>query len=119
MPLPSRYSPLQKPPYISFGRRKRDEPGFMPLVLYTLMATLMWTKDPTENVMIFDGDVHMAATVAVLDDPPQVCSLQLTKQKRSDGARSYHHEVTQRVQAGIDQTRLVQCKLWTQFGMPM
>ena len=69
--------------------------------------------------MIFDGDVHMAAKVAVLDDPPQVCSLQLTKQKRADWARSYHHEVTQRVQAGIDQTRLAQCELWIQFGMPM
>jgi hypothetical protein len=83
------------------------------------MATLMRTKDRTENVMIFDRDVHMAAKVAALDDPPQVCSLQLTKQKRSDWARSYHHEVTQRVQAGIDQTRLAQCELWIQFGMPM
>ena len=51
--------------------------------------------------------------------PPQVCSLQLTKQKRSDWAQSYHYEVTQRVQAGIDQTRLAQCELWIQFGMPM
>ena len=91
----------------------------MPLVLYTWMATVMRTKDRTENVMIFDRDVHMAAKVAALDDPPQVCSLQLTKQKRSDRARSYHHEVTQRVQAGIDQTRLAQCELWIQFGMPM
>ena len=32
----------------------------------------MRTKDRTENVMIFDRDVHMAAKVAVLDDPPQV-----------------------------------------------
>ena len=63
----------------------------------------MRTKDGTENVMIFDRDVHMAARVAALDDPPQVYSLQLTKQKQSDWARSYHHEVTQRVQAGIDQ----------------
>ena len=39
--------------------------------------------------MIFDRDVHMAAKVAALDDPPQVCSLQLTKQKWSDWARSY------------------------------
>ena len=91
----------------------------MHLVLYTWMATLMRTKDRTENVMIFDRDVHMAAKVAALDDPPQVCSLQLTKQKRLDRARSYHHEVTQRVQAGIDQTRLAQCNLWVQFGMPM
>ena len=91
----------------------------MPLVLYTWMATLMRIKDGTENVMIFDRDVHMAAKVAALDDPPQVCSLQLTKQKRSDWARSYHHEVTPRVQAGIDQTGLAQCELWIQFGMPM
>ena len=119
MPLPSCYSSLQIPPYIGLGRRERDEPGFMPLVLYTWMATLMRTKVRTKNVMIFDRDVHMAAKVAALDDPPQVCSLQLTKQKRSDWARSYHHEVTQRVQAGIDQTRLAQCQLWIQFGMPM
>ena len=111
MPLPSCYSSLQIPPYIGMGRREHDEPGFVPLVLYMWMATLMRTKDPTENVMIFDRDVHMAAKVAALDDPPQVCSLQLTKQKRSDRARSYHHEVTQRVEAGIDQTRLWQCEL--------
>ena len=91
----------------------------MPIVLYTWMATLMRTKDRTENIMIFDGDVHMAAEVAALDDPPQVRSVQLTKQKRSDWARSYHHEVTQRVQGGSDQTRLAQCELWIQFGMPM
>ena len=91
----------------------------MPLVLYTWLATLMRTKDRTEHVMIFDRDVHMAAKVAALDDPPQVCSLHLTKQKRSDWARSYHHEVTQRVQAGIDQTRLAQCEFWIQFGMLM
>ena len=119
MPLPSRYSSLQIPPYIGLDRRERDEPGFMLLVLYTWMATLMRTKDRTENVMIFHRDVHMAATMATLDDPPQVCSLQLTKQKRSDWARSYHHEVTQRVQPGIDQTRLAQCELWIRFGMPM
>ena len=35
MPLPSRYSSLQIPPYIGLGRRELDEPGFMPLVLYT------------------------------------------------------------------------------------
>ena len=69
--------------------------------------------------MIFNRDVHMAAKVAALDDPPQVCSLQLTKQKRSDWARSYHHEVTQRVQAGINQTRLAHCELRIWFGMPM
>ena len=91
----------------------------MPLVLYTWMATLMPSKDRTENVMIFDRHVHMAAKVAALDDPPQSCSPQLTKQKRSDWARSYHHEVTQRVQAGMDQTRLAQCELRSQFGMPM
>ena len=119
MPLTSRYSSLQIPPYIGLGHRERDERGFMPLVLYTWMATLMRTTARTENVMILDRDVHMAAKVAALDDPPQVCSVQLTKQKRSDWARSYHHEVTQRVQAGIDQTRLAQCKLWIQFSMPM
>ena len=119
MLLPSCYSSLQIPPYIGLGRRERDEPGFMPHVLCTWMATLMRTKDRTENIMIFDRDVHMAAKVAALDDPPQVCSLQLTKQQRSDWARSYHHQVTQRVQAGIDQTRLAQCELWIQFGMPL
>ena len=30
-----------------------------------------------------------------------------------------NHEVTQRVHAGIDQTRLAQCELWIQIGMPM
>ena len=119
MTLPSRYSSLQIPPYIGLGRRERDEPGFMPLVLYTWIATLMRTKGRMENVMIFDRDVHMAAKVAALDDPPQVCSLQLAKQKPSDWARSYHLEVTQRVQAGIDQTRLAHCELWIVFGMPM
>ena len=118
MPLPSRYSSLQIPRYIGLGRREHDEPGYMPLVLYTWMATLMRTKDRTENVMIFDRDVHMAAKVAALDVPPQVCSLKLTKQKRSDRARSYHHELTQRMQAGIDQTKLAQCKLWIEYGMP-
>ena len=97
MPLPSCYSSLQIPPYIGLSCRERDEPGFMPLVLYMWMATLMRTKDRTENVMIFERDVHMAAKVAALDDPPQVCSLQLTKH----WARIYHHEVTQRVQAGL------------------
>ena len=119
IPLPSRYSSLEIPPYIALGRRKRDEPGFMPIVLYTLMATLMRTKYRSENVMIVARDVHMAAKVAALDDPQQVCSLQLTKQKQSDWARSYYHKVTQRVQAGIDQTRLAHCGLWIQFGMPM
>ena len=65
--------------------------------------------------MIFDVDVHMAA----LDDRRQVRSLTLTKSKRLDWTRSYHHEVTQHVQAGGDQTRLPQCKLWIQFRMPM
>ena len=80
-------------------------------MLYTWMATQMRTKDRTENVMTFDRDVQMAAKVAALNDPPQVCSLQLTKQKRLDWARSYHHEVPQRVQAGMDQTRWAQCEL--------
>ena len=119
MPLQSRYSSVQIPPYIGSGRRERDEPGSMPLVLYTWMATLMQTKDCTEKVMIFDHDVHMAAKVVALGDPPQVSSLQLTKQNRSDRARSYHHEGRQRVHAGIDQTRLAHCELWIQFGMPM
>ena len=119
MPLLSCYSSLQIPPYIGLGPRELDEPGFMPLVLYTWMATLMRNKDRTENVMIFDRDVQMAAKVEVLDDPPQVCSLQLTKQKPSNWARSYHQEVTQRLQAGVDLTMLAQCELWIQFGMPM
>ena len=68
--------------------------------------------------MIFNRDVHMAGKVAPLDDPPQVCSPQLTKSKQSDWARSYHHEVTQRVQAGVDQTSLAQSELWIHFGMP-
>ena len=105
MLLSSRYFSLQIPPYIGLGRRERDEPGFMHLVFYTWLATLMRTKDRTEKIMILDRDVHMSAKVAALDDPPQVCSLQLTKQKRSHWARSYHHEVTQRVQAGVDQTK--------------
>ena len=84
MPLPSCYSSLQIPPYIGLGHRERDEPGFISLVLYTWMATLIQTKDRTENAMILDRDVHMAANVAALDDPPQVCPLQLTKQKRLD-----------------------------------
>ena len=94
-------------------------PGFMPLVLYMWLATLMRKRDRSDNVMIFDRDVHIAAKVAALDDPPQVCSLELTKQKQLDWARSYYHEVTQPVEAGVDQTRLAQCKLWIQFGMPM
>ena len=69
--------------------------------------------------MIFDRDVRMAAKVAALDDPPQVCSLQLTKQKPSDWAPSYHHEVTQCLQPGMNQTRLAQCELSIQLGMPM
>ena len=79
------------------GSCERDEPGFMPLVLYTWLAMLMRSRDRSDNVMIFDRDVHTAAKVAALDDPSQVCSLQLTKQKRSDWARSYHHEVTHHV----------------------
>ena len=111
MPLTSRYSSSQISPYIGLDHRKRVEPGFMPLVLYTWMATLMRNTDCSDNVMIFDRDVHMAAKVAALDDPLQVCSLQLTKQKRSDWAPGYHHEVTQLVQAGVDQPRLAECDL--------
>ena len=119
VPWTSRYSSTQIPPYIGLGRRERDEPGYMPLVLYTWLATLMRNRDRSDNFMIFYRDVHMAATVAALDDQPQVCSLQLTKQKRSDWAWSYHHDATQRVQAGVHQTGFAQCKLWIQFGMPM
>ena len=119
IPLTSRYSSSQIPPYIGLGCRERDEPGFMPPVLYMCLAKLMRNRDRSDNVMIFDRDVHMAAKVAALDDPPQVCSLQLTKQRQSDWARSCHHEVTQRVQAGVDQTRFAQCELWIQFGMPL
>ena len=79
MPLTSRHSSPQVPPYIGLGCRKCDEPGFMPLVLYTWLATLMRNRDCLDNVMIFDRDVHMAAKVAALNDPPQVCSLQFTK----------------------------------------
>ena len=75
-------------------------------MLYTWMATLMRTKDSTESFMIVDRKLHIAAKVAALDHPPQVSPVQLTKQKRSDWARSYHHEVTQCVQAGMDQTRV-------------
>ena len=119
IPFTSRYSSSQIPPYIGLGRRERDAPGFMPLVLYLWLAILMRNRDRSNNVMIFHRDVHMAAKVAALDHPPQVCSLHLTKQKRLDWARSYHHEVTQRVQAGVDQTRLAQCQLWIQFRIPM
>ena len=90
----------------------------MPLVLRSWLVTLTRNRDRSGNVMIVDGDVHMAAKVVALDDPAQVRSLQLTISKRSDGAQSYHHEVAQRVQAGVNQTRLAQCELWIQFGMP-
>ena len=66
----------------------------MCLVLSMWMLTLMRTKDVVENVIIFHRDVYMAAKVAALDVPPQVCSMQLTEQKRLDMARSYHHEGT-------------------------
>ena len=91
----------------------------MPLVLYTWLATLMRNRDRSDDFMILDGDVHMAAKLTALDDPPQGCCLQLTKQKRSDWAGSYHHEVTQCVQARVDETRLAPCELWIQLGMPM
>ena len=112
MTLTSRYSSSQIPPCMGLGRCERDESGFMPLVLYTWLATLMRNTDRSDNIMIFARDVHMAAELAALDDPPQVCSLHLTKQKRSDWAPRYHHEVTQRVQAEVDQTRLAECELW-------
>ena len=111
MPLTSCYSSLQIPPYISLGHRKCDEPAFMPLVLLTWVQKLMRNREHSGNVLIFDHDVHIAAYVAALDDPRQVCSLHFTKQKQSDWAQRYHHEVTQRVQAEIDQTRLAQCEL--------
>ena len=41
MPMPSRYSSLQIPPFIGLGRRERDERGFRPLVLYTRMTMLI------------------------------------------------------------------------------
>ena len=79
----------------------------------------MQNRDRSDNSKILDRDVHMAAKVAALDDPSQFCSQQLTRPKRSDLARSYHHEVTQRVQLRIDQTRFAQGELWIKFGMPM
>ena len=44
-PLTSRLSTLQIPPYNSLGRRERDELGFMPLILYTWLATLVRKRD--------------------------------------------------------------------------
>ena len=44
-PLASRYSSPQIPPYIGLGRRELDEPGLMPLVLYTWLETVMWNRD--------------------------------------------------------------------------
>ena len=80
-PLVSRYASPQLPPYIGLGRRELDEPKFMPLVLYTWLAKLMRNRDRSDNVMILDRNIYMAAKVAVWDDPPQVCSLQATKSK--------------------------------------
>ena len=117
--MTSRYSPSQIPPYIGLGRRECDEPGFMPLVLYTWLATLMRTTDRSDSVMILDRHVHIAVKVAAWDDPPQVRSLQLTKSKRSDWARSYHHEATHRVEARVDHTRLAHCELLIGFRRPM
>ena len=77
--LTARYSSLQIPPYVGLGRRERDDPAFMPLVLYTSPATLIPNKDRSENVMISDRNVHMAAKVAALHDPSVLCSLKLTK----------------------------------------
>ena len=98
-PLVSRYASPKIPPYIGFGCHERHEPGFMPPVLHTWLATLMRNRDRSDNVVMLDRDVHMAAKVAALDDPPHVCSLQWTKSKPSDWAGSYHQEVTQRAQA--------------------
>ena len=74
--MTSRNSSLLIPPYIGLGSRERDEPGFMPLVPYTCLATLMRNRDRSDNVMIFDRDVHMAAKVAALDVPHEfdLCS---------------------------------------------
>ena len=118
-PLTSRYSSSQIPSYIGLGRRERDERGLMPIVLYTWLTMLMQKRDRSHNVIIFDRDMHTKANLAAFHDPPQVCALQLIKSKRLDWARSYHHEVMQRVQAGVYQTGLAQCELWIQFGMPL
>ena len=83
-PLTCCLSSLQIPPYSSLGRRERDEPGFMHLVFFLWLATLMRNRDRSDNGMILHRDVHMAAKMAALDYPPQVCSLQLTKSKRMD-----------------------------------
>ena len=103
--LTSCYSSLQIPLYIGLGRQERGEPGFLPLVVHKWLAMLMRSRDLSDNVMILDRNVHMGAKVAALDDPPVVGSLQLTKVNRADWAQSYSHEVTQRVQTGVDQTR--------------
>ena len=79
----------------------------------------MRNRDRSENVIIFNCDVHNAAKVAAVDYPPVVCCLQFTKAKRADWARSYHHVVMQHLQTGLNQTRLAQCELWIQNGMPM
>ena len=63
-PLTSRYPSSQIPPYIGFGRRERDELGFMPLVLQMWLAMLMRNRYRVDNVMTFDRDAHMAANVA-------------------------------------------------------
>ena len=60
----------------------------MPLVLYMWLATLMRNRDRSDNVIIFDRHVQMAAKAAPSDDPPQVSLLQLTKSKQVDWARS-------------------------------
>ena len=90
----------------------------MPLVLYTWIATLKPNTHRSDNVVIF-VEGQMAAKVVALDDPLVVCSLHLTTAKRVDSARSCHHEVGQRVQARVNETRLAQCELWIQYGMPM
>ena len=68
-PLKCRYFSPRIPPYIGLGRHEPDEPGFMSLVLYTWLATLMQNREGSDNVMIFDSDMHMAAKGAALDNP--------------------------------------------------
>ena len=80
----SRYSSPRIPPYVGFGCRKCDEPGFLALVLYTWQATMMRNRDRSDHVMIFDRDLHMAAKMAASEHPPQFGSLQVTKSKQSD-----------------------------------
>ena len=86
-PLTSRYSSCQIPLYIGLGHRGRDKPGFMPLVLYTWLATLMQNRDRWDNVMIFDRDMDLAAKVAALNDPPQPFRIRKQQWAPRRGAR--------------------------------